>query len=66
MNQRAHSRGLSILVTPPALTTETVGTRPPLGLGPHVVDDEFVGHFVQTTKETMERRIAVGRQRRTR
>jgi hypothetical protein len=61
-----HSRGLSILVTPPTLTTETVGTRPPLGLGPHVMDDEFVGHFVQTTKETMERCIAADGQRRSR
>jgi len=59
-------RGLCILVTPPTLTTETVGTRPPLGLGPHVVDDEFVSHFVQTTKETMERCIAADGQRRSR
>ena len=58
-----HSRGLSILVTPPTLTTEAVGTGPSLGVGPHVVDDEFVGHFVQTTKETMERCSAVDRQR---
>ncbi|HJX60949.1 MAG TPA: uroporphyrinogen decarboxylase family protein [Dehalococcoidia bacterium] len=58
-----HSRGLSILVTPPTLNAEAAGTGASLGVGPHVVDDEFVGHFVQTTKETMERCIAADRQR---
>jgi hypothetical protein len=56
-----HNRGLSILVTPPTLANDAVGAGTALGLGPHVVDDEFVGHFVQTTKETIVRCRAAGR-----
>jgi hypothetical protein len=70
MNQRASlltsepPYAEAILVTPPTLTPEAVGAITSLGVGPHVVDEEFVGHFVQATKETIERYIAVDRRRR--
>ena len=61
-----HRRGLCILVMPPTLVGQKEGTRPSVGLGPHIVDETFLSHFLQTTKETMERCIAVDRQRRSR
>ena len=61
-----HSRGLSILVTPPTLTTQPNGTGPAVELGPQMIEEEFVSHFVQSTKETMERCGAVDRQCRSR
>jgi len=50
-------RGLCILVTPPALAAQKEGSTPSLGLGPHVVDEAFLDHFLQTTKDTLERHI---------
>jgi len=52
-----HWRGLCILVTPPALEAQTAGAAPSLGLGPHVVDDQFVGHFLETTRQTLARHL---------
>jgi hypothetical protein len=61
-----HSRGLSILVTPPTLASEPNGRGSATELGPQIMEEEFVSHFVQTTKETIERCSAVDRQRRSR
>jgi hypothetical protein len=61
-----HRRGLCVLVTPPTLESQREGAKPALGLGPHIVDEAFLSHFLQTTKETMERCIAADRQRRSR
>ena len=61
-----HNRGLSLLVTPPTLATESNGTGPAVELGPQIMEEEFVNHFVQTTKETIERCSAVDRRRRSR
>ena len=56
-----HNRGLSILVTPPTLATEPDGAGPAVELGPQIMEEEFVNHFVQSTKETMERCSVAGR-----
>jgi hypothetical protein len=61
-----HRRGLCILVMPPTLVSQKEGAKPALGLGPQILDETFLSHFLQTTKETIERCIAVDRQRRSR
>ena len=48
-------RGLCILVTPPALAAQKEGATPSLGLGPQVVDEAFLDHFLKSTKETLAR-----------
>jgi len=48
-------RGLCILVTPPALEAQKEGVTPSLGLGPQVVAEAFLDHFLKSTKETLKR-----------
>jgi hypothetical protein len=52
-----HWRGLCIVAAPPALSAqaETAGHR--AGVGPEISDQAFISHFLQTTRETLERHI---------
>jgi hypothetical protein len=52
-----HSRGLCIVVAPPALAAPTEGAGHRVGLGPEISDQAFLDHFLQTTKETLARHL---------
>jgi hypothetical protein len=52
-----HSRGLCIIVAPPALAAPTEGAGHRAGLGPEISDQAFLNHFLQTTKETLARHL---------
>ena len=51
----SHWRGLCLIVAPPALAAPKEGASHQAGLGPEISDPAFLGQFLRTTKETLER-----------